>query len=342
LILQAFGLVLYYEKMVERGKNMGKGSMIPIEILLPRDYNIEKVKQKFNKAPSRAYDNGGPPLAREFKFAEQWYVESGKAEFIDKSNGRKMTATTGEIIKLPKNSAFFGMRYSVDFKVKQYLDDKTEREKRSTNIKINYLIIQTILEITDLFEDFTSPVPHDTGWLFKCARQGDLYQYIDSWKMVDDVIQNLVERTGILENVWYGKRRIKTGLKFEQPNWDKTNSIDYIDLYDPNIKNEDSLYKDIMEDPLDLRTYFDFKEDKNFDYVELVHTLKQIFIFIARNIKEEEKDIFSNIFPSDIKLSQPRNSGKYLDSRGMPRYIIYGSELAEAMRRLFWSTSIGY
>jgi len=233
------------------------------------------------------------------------------------------------------------MHFGGETFIKQYIDDEEERNKISTNIKINYLIIKTILDLSGLYKDFIS-VPYDskTNWLFESAAEGNLYAYTDEWEIIDMVIQNFVDRTGISENVWYGKRRLKTGLKYNQPDWDSSLSIDNIDdISSGTEQQQKEQYTLIKNDPLDLISQTELQIDVS---KRSLYTLESLLTFVARNIKEEEKDLLKNVFPSDIELHQPKNSGGNLTNKGKLRYLLYGNELATVIKHLFWTTSVGF
>lgn len=293
---------------------------------------------EFDKLPKRLYSTDTPPLKRKFDIAEKWYIADGEVSFTDDLTSQSFIARTGDVIILPQNSAFAKMQFTQPTYIKQYIDDVGERNRIGSNIKVNYLIIQTILEIIDQFEDFTS-VPYETDWLFEIAKEGNLYKLTDDWHIVDMVIQNFVDRTGISENVWYGKRRLKTGLRYNKPDWDSSLSIDFIDdLTSGTERQQVESYNLIVNDPLDLKSQDEVKDSiKSYS----LYTLENLLIFVARVIKEEEKDLVNNVFPADIVLRQPRNSGEHLNKKGMPPYILYGNELVTIIKHLFWVNSVG-
>lgn len=293
----------------------------------------------FDKVPRRLYSEDAPPLKRVFDIAEKWYIEEGEVSLIDELTSKSLTGKTGDVLVLPENSAFSNMRFNQPTYVKQYVDDEDERTRISTNIRINYLIIQTILEIINQFEDFTS-VPNQTDWLFECAKEGDLYKFTDDWHIVDMVLQNFVERTDISENVWYGKKRLNTGFRYNKPDWDSSLSIDFIeDLSTGTNKQLIEAYNVIKNDPLDLSSQEEIRSTVN---KESLYTLENLLIFVARAIKEEELGLLNKTFPTDIVLRQPRNSGDYLNKNGMPPFVLYGSALATVIKHLFWANSVGF
>lgn len=293
---------------------------------------------EFDKAPRRLYSEDAPPLKRVFDIAEKWYIEEGEVSLVDELTSKSLTGKTGDVLVLPENSAFSNMRFTQPTYVKQYIDNANERTRISTNIRINYLIIQTILDSIDQFEDFTS-VPNQTDWLFECAKEGNLYKFTDDWHIVDMVIQNFVERTDISENVWYGKKRLKTGFRYNKPNWDNTLSIDFIEDLATGTDNQlIESYNLIKNDPLDLASQEEICDTVN--KISL-YTLENLLIFVARAIKKEEMGLLKNTFPSDIKLRQPRNSNDFLQA-GMPPKLLYGNALATVIKHLFWANSVGF
>lgn len=295
-------------------------------------------QQEFEGAPMRFYFHNSPPLKNVIDIAEKWLVVNGEVTFVDDLSREKRVAKKDDIIILPKNSQFSEMKFDNNFCAKQFIDNTKERDRHITNIKINYLIIQTIFEIIGEYDDFTSvPVPID--WIFEAAKNGDLFNNQNAkncYNIVEDVINNLIGRTGIQKAVWFGERRLKTGLKYTNPNLakEKQYTTKNIDEYEVELANDTTgLYEDIILDPLGI-------ENTNL-YDENIHNLFSLFIFGARKIKKEE-EIFVNVFPANIRLRQPRNSGKSLNNKGMPPYVRYGTELSAVIRRLFWSTSVGY
>lgn len=293
---------------------------------------------EFDKVPRRLYSEDAPPLKRKFDIAEMWYIVEGELSFIEDSTKQTMTASAGDVILLPAKSIVTNMRFTQPTYIKQYIDDKDERTRISTNIRINYLIIQTILEIINQFDDFTS-VPFDskTDWIFECAKEGNLYKLTDDWHIVDLVIQNFSERTDISENVWYGKKRLNTGFRYNKPDWDSSLSIDFIeDISTGTDKQLIEAYNVINNDPLDLKSQGIIVSKDS------LYTLENLLIFVARAIKEEELGLLNKTFPTDIVLRQPRNSGEYLNKNGMPPFVLYGSALATVIKHLFWANSVGF
>lgn len=293
---------------------------------------------EFDKVPRRLYSEDAPPLKRVFDIAEKWLIVDGEVSFKDELTSKSLTGKTGDVLVLPENSAFSNMRFTQPTYVKQYIDNANERTRISTNIRINYLIIQTILEICNQFEDFIS-VPFDNlDLLFKSAKEGSLYEYaVDyDWHTIDEIIQNFVGRTEINENVWYGKTRLKTGLKYDKSGWDNSLSIDFIDdIANGTEKQQTEAYNLMKTDPLDLKSQGIIVSK------ESLYTLENLLIFVARAIKEEEQGLLNNTFPSDIKLRQPRNSNDFLQA-GMPPKLLYGNTLATVIKHLFWANSVGF
>lgn len=293
---------------------------------------------EFDDLPKRIYSHDMPYMKQGFKVPEKWYIESGNISFTDECTNNTMTAKMGNIIVLPKDSKFSKAHFSEDTTVQKYIDDADERNRISTNIKINYLIIKTILEVSSLYDDFVSVPYKGLNFFFEGTEEGNLYKYTNNWQTIDTVIQNFADRTGISENVWYGEKRLRTGLRFNKPDWDSSLSIDFIDnISDGTKQRQREQFNLIKNDPLDLISQDELKVEK-----QSLYTLNNLITFVARDIKEQEKDLLKNVFPSNITLPQPRDSSTYVNKKGLPPYLLYGNELATVIKHLFWSTSVGF
>lgn len=291
----------------------------------------------FDRVPIRTYSTPLTVPVRNFKFAEKWFIVDGSINFADTKD---RTATTGDVITFPKNSIINEVKFSQNCRVKQYIDDKDERDRLSGNIRVNWLIIRTILEVMGNYDDFIA-FPTNTQWLFDCAEEGNLYEFTSpdaditnrAWNIVDDIIKGFVEKSGIKDTVWYGERRLQTGLKYDKTGWAGEDSIDKVDFLAYTAEECKEAYKWLCNNPLDLIKT---------EYSEKMHSLKNLIVFIIRKMAKEEEELFDTFMPMINAIHQPRNTDKLMNRAGLPPYVRYGRELERVIKQLNWSTSIGY
>lgn len=282
---------------------------------------------------------------RDFTVEEHWYTVSGSATVTDGLTGATYTLEAGDILICPQNSQIRTLYIQEEWVVKQLvLESAIAATDRRMNIQINWLIIQTILEILDEYHDFVS-VPNETGILFKRAQTGDLYVADEYTNLVDQCIDNFVSRSGISRDVWLGENRLRTGLIYTGSYAEKLEKEYHIDDINADIGIKYSLtkeiYADIQRNPLGL------SDDENFHAMKSsgLFTLRALLTVLAGSIiaskKLKIKDA-TGIEWMRRKLPTYKDWKDYLAEDNLPKDIIYGTRIRTIVEKILIANHASY
>lgn len=280
---------------------------------------------KYSSVMPRKYSPCNPH--RTFKVEENWYTVSGSATVTD-GLGHTYTLDAESELFCPVGSRLY-IDIEKEWVVKQLvLENETAIINRCVNIQINWLIIETLLKALGEYEGFVS-IPNETDILFKRAQTGDLYVADEYTNLVDQCIDNFVDRSGISRDVWLGKSRLKLQLDYSGDC--KVEYNRHIDRVNASTARENgghkipvSLYNDLKINPLG------FTENENHaDSTETAqeaghYTLEFLLTGLAATRRPK----------LDVTITK-ENGAPYVVAHRMPNDVKFGTRIGTIIDKLF-------
>jgi len=227
--------------------------------------------------------------------------------------------------------------------VKLLIDDAAERRRRSFNIRVNWLIIKTILDIYKTFDRLVISSEDNTSFLFDFAAEGDLYNFdsddssiIDrKYNYIDEIIQSYRHATHLTDAAWYGKIRLLTGFKYTEDDWVDEKSIDYLEVEQLSDEEQDQLYKDIIADPLNMQEQEYVGGDIPYEILTL-ESLTRLCIADVFNNKQKNSEFMVTI-PEFVRVYKTKERAEFFNNKGMLKYFRYGRKFETLIRNLSWT-----
>ena len=256
--------------------------------------------------------------SRFIKSEEKWLVVYGSAEITDGLTGKVSRAKKGDIIKLPLTRAIQLLNVRDIFGVKQIIMDEQTRNKYKANMMINYTILDIILKSLGKYKILTG-ISLNAKPLFEGGKIGDIFAYYEKYNDVAMWTKFLAEESEISEDIWLGKCRLKTGLRYKPKDGFSKEDLELIDNKNLEIVGDKALFKQLLKDSSDCFSRIDDKEG--------MYDLKNLILILIRSMKIQGE------LSRNIRIKE-RKSWDNLDEKGLPPNIIYGPGLKKAIAKL--------
>lgn len=287
--------------------------IIPFKNVKPKLYGESTTTRTFEAGKIRV--NGKKQSDEKvYKHGETWFIVKGCIDLRGIAGDEKYRVNENAIIKFDE-----GVKARIYFHegtaVKQIYTDINYRNRVGTNIKINYIILKTILKLLKKYEWFTGSEGLIAAAVFEGAEYGDLYKNYNTCNEVDNQIIKASEQLDISKAVLFGEQRILLGLK--HPDIEKNrkrmsereNRPLNIDEYTTELMDNSGItVSEVAEDPSNYVHYCDIGEDDVFP------DLEAIIAYIISDIKFKRNEKTAIRLSSKYRILERLKYGMALKS----------------------------